>query len=266
MPRYWYDRMANKLPDNPTEEDIARRELNLRIVADRKPYFMRYIYPNIMSDYKKYISNARTKCIRTFGITLDALESMDESEQTEEQADFLRRYYYRFPVGIHDCVMNKICRRIENEFDSRTFIYDAEDKFDISILKTDAEYTSFEFQSIMKIYKEFNDKLKEKSASFTRKRKTDDDDMIEEIWMENFRTECALVCPNEDALYNAIIDISYKKNWSKYFAWEMMGDYIIRTLLKRRNYTVSYPVEREDGDIEYYGKRFAMLELEVAHD
>ena len=46
MPRYWHDRhVVGRM------EDGDDKEFQRRIVADRKPYFMRYIYPDLMKEY-----------------------------------------------------------------------------------------------------------------------------------------------------------------------------------------------------------------------
>ena len=61
MPKGWYDRVAAKGDDG---DDEATVQLNLRVVADKKPYFMRYIYPSLMRKYNTYISNTNKKALR----------------------------------------------------------------------------------------------------------------------------------------------------------------------------------------------------------
>ena len=52
MPRDWHDKHAvNKI------ESTAQRDFFRSIVASRKPYFMRYIYPSLMKEYNTYIKN-----------------------------------------------------------------------------------------------------------------------------------------------------------------------------------------------------------------
>ena len=99
MPRWWYDYHANKLPDNPMDEDIVKHDLNRRILADRKPYFMKYVYPQINRDYMTYVKNTAIKSLRQFGLTIEELQRISEDELTEEQADFLQFYEMKMPVG-----------------------------------------------------------------------------------------------------------------------------------------------------------------------
>ena len=85
MPRLWYDRhAANKI------EDPAQRELYLKIVADKKPYFMRYIYPALMKQYNTYIKNTDRNALREFQMTVAELYKLPIGETTERQREFLR--------------------------------------------------------------------------------------------------------------------------------------------------------------------------------
>ena len=134
MPRLWYDRhAANKI------EDPAQRELYRKIVADKKPYFMRYIYPALMKQYNTYIKNTDRNALREFQMTVAELYKLPIGETTERQREFLRYYEYRMPVGTNDCIMNKICRRFEDEFDGYIGKHNAAVKFDYTIMRSDAE-------------------------------------------------------------------------------------------------------------------------------
>ena len=112
MPREWHDKYAAGKID-----DDKKRELYRRIVADKKPYFMRYIYPDLMKEYNAYIRKTDRCALREFQLTMRELQQLPYSELTERQKEFLYYYDLRMPVGIGDCVMNKICRRLEEAFD-----------------------------------------------------------------------------------------------------------------------------------------------------
>ncbi len=57
MPREWHDRHSVNLI-----EDTDTRRFYLKLVADKKPYFMRLIYPALMKQYNTYIKNTNKKC------------------------------------------------------------------------------------------------------------------------------------------------------------------------------------------------------------
>lgn len=53
---------CGQLPEN-TEKQKHFKELCLKIVAENKPYFMRYVYPGLMTKYNKYCEVQRKRII-----------------------------------------------------------------------------------------------------------------------------------------------------------------------------------------------------------
>ncbi len=184
MPREWHDRHAASMIEDP-----ERRKLYRDIVADKKPYFMRYIYPTLMRQYNTYIKNTNKNALREFQMTVDELLNIPYGELTERQHEFLRYYklmrqyntyikntnknalrefqmtvdellnipygelterqheflrYYKIklPVGVGNCVMNRICVRFEEEFDHQSSALSSDVPFDYSIMKSGAQYSN----------------------------------------------------------------------------------------------------------------------------
>lgn len=262
MPRTWHDRhAANKI------EDDELRDFYRSIVADKKPYFMRYIYPALMKQYNQYIKNTNRNCLREFQMTVDELRMVPADELTERQSDFLRYYDYRMPVGTGDCVMNKICKRFEQEFDGYIRKHNSKIKFDYTIMKNASEdYTTTQYKAIKKLYEDYNKKMQSYTV-FAQSEKIDKYDAFTELseMNEEFRKSCDIICQNESALCNIVLDLCYQKSSSKRFAWNMCGSEIIHNLLLNHNHTVNFPTLDADGDIEYCGERFKIVskKLEV---
>ena len=262
MPKTWHDRHAvNKIE----EED--QKNLYRRIVADKKPYFMKYIYPALKKEYNTYIKNTDRKALREFGLTVSQIQGVPKDERTKEQEEFLRYYDIYMPVGTNDCVMNRICRRFEEEFNGIAGKLSSETKFDYEIMKSDAEYTVRQYYEIKKIYDTYNSQL-QSFKTFASYEKADSYEMSKTIQALNdfFIRECSVVCPNEEALCNIILDLCYRKAGTKKFAWSMCGDVIINNLLKKNNYGVNYPVLDEEGDFTYCGNRFSMASVMIEEE
>ena len=259
MPRSWHDRhSANKIEDDKT------REFYREIVASKKPYFMRYIYPSLMKEYNTYINNTNRNSLREFQLTVDELNNTPYCDLTDRQREFLKYYNYRLPVGVGDCVMNKICRRVEAEFDGHVGRHNSEVKFDYTIMKSDAEYTSQQFYDIKRLYDDYNQRLKN-YAVFADYERVDEYDSMSELTLMNneFRKQCETICPNEESLCNIILDLCYRKNSTKRFAWSMCGRTIINNLLKKNRNMISYLRLDDEGDIEYCGNKFVLEQVEV---
>lgn len=263
MPKYWHDRHSVNLI-----EDLDERRFQLSIVADKKPYFMRLIYPTLSRQYNTYVKTTNKNARREFGLSIEELELIPESERTERQNDFLRYYYTRMPVGIGDCVMNKICRRFEREFDGYLKRQTASTQFDFSIMKNGLGYSKDEFKAISNLYDSYRKRLQQ-FILFTSYERVDEYEAA--AYTEELRNEfvqgCDYICPNHEIQCNILVDLCYPKSYSKKFAWEMCGDQIILNLLKSNGMTIAYPTADENGVIEFKGKRFtaATKQLEVAY-
>ncbi len=256
MPKYWHDRYAaNKL------EDDEQRQFCRKIVADKKPYFMRYIYPQLMKQYNTYIKNTNKNAMREFQMTVDELLALEPDKLTDRQAEFLKYYHSRMPVGTAPCVMNRICKRFEEEFDGYIKRHNAKASFDYSIMKISADYTPSQFRDVTRLYEEYMDRMKH-YMMFTEYERVDECELASTVsaMSEEFQHKCLTVCQNSSILCDIILDLCYTKSSSKKFAWSICGSDIINNLLELNNRTVNYPTLSEDGDIYYGGNRFTIMQ------
>ena len=262
MPKDWHDRhAASKI------EDDEEREFYRSIVADKKPYFMRYIYPALMKQYNTYIKNTDRNALREFQMTVADLQALGDDEITDRQREFLKYYYHRMPVGTGGCVMNKICKRFEDAFDGYIGKHNAAVKFDYYFMRSDAEYTPKQFNAIKRLRDDYNRRLSS-YAVFADYERVDEYDSFAALSMmnEEFRRECSVICPDNRALCNIILDICYTKSSTKRFAWSMCGDDIIHNLLSSHGGVISYPVPDAGGEFEYCGERYAVETIQIGVD
>lgn len=259
MPREWHDRHSVN-----TIEDPEIRRLYLKLVADKKPYFMRIIYPALMKQYNTYIKNTNKNAMREFQMSIDEMLALPYSELTDRQKDFLRYYESRMPVGNNDCVMNRICRRFEREFDRYLGKHNANLDFDYTIMKSGAEYSRTQYNAILKLYENYNKRLRN-YAIFAKYERVDEYDAFSQMLeMRNeFVQECTRICPNRFTLCDIVLDICYKKNSTKRFAWEICGDEIIQNLLARNGGILSYPTLDTGGKVKFGGNRFAIKQVKI---
>lgn len=261
MPDTWYNWIANKLSkakDSDTKKDFW---VNRKIIADKKPYFMQYIYPSERAEFNNYKKKNNEKCLMRFRITLDEL--LQKENKTKEEERFVYCYYDRMPLGNAPCTINRICWKIEELFDNQ--YYATESDFDYSILKSDAEYTNKIYNKIKKIYEVYKKDIQNYMLYAKKERLKSDEKQIQKYLLkEQFREKCLKECPNEDELCNIVLDLCYTKSKnSKQFAWDICGETFIKNLLRRNGYKISYPELDEDGDIEFNGMHFSMKETEI---
>lgn len=259
MPASWHDHHA-------INRDVADgdREMYHEIVADKKPYFMRYIYPDLMKQYNTYVRNSNKNAIREFGISVNEIEALPDDERSDRMNEFLD-YFYRFiPVGLGDCIMNRICRKFESTFDGFLSKQKPTEKFDYSIMKRGCSYTKAQIARLSEAFATYHRRVKD-YAIYQKFERVDDDDALRrhsELKQE-FLHQCSLLCSDRFTLCDMLIDLCYKRNNAKWFVWDMCGDEIIENLLVRSGMKIFYPVRDDNGDVVYRGERFAMREIEL---
>lgn len=258
MPEEWYSRRSNVIRDGDSDETIQKKNFDMSIVADRKPYFMIYVYPHLKKEYDTYTKNADFKSTVMFGMHLEELAS--KQTLTKDEKEFIDYYKALMPVGINPCVVNRISWIFQNEFNGYLKRINSASSFDYNILKSDTEYSQKNYNEIKRLFKEYLAKVDEfrKKSSVER---IDDAQSERRNLVEIFKKECELICTNEDELCNIVLDICYKSESSKQFAWDICGNIFIKNLLKRNNYSLSYPEINNDGEFNYMGYWFTMVNV-----
>lgn len=269
MPEYWYSMRDNRIKDEDDEETIERKKFNQRIVASNKPYFMTYVYPQLKTRNNTYIkNNERGARWRFANYGVGNVSDLKEKNTNQEMTDYFDYFSRLTPVGNNACIINKISKVFERAFQGYMSKSYDHPKFDSSILKSNIGYSDNDYKKIYSIYKDYLMRV----DNFQKQIKTEKVDK-DYCWLERhrfvelFRSECEKVCPNEDELCDIVIDICYRTEKSKQFAWDVCGEKIIENLLRGSEGMIHFP-ERvdKDGDFEYCGKQFVMKNSKVVNE
>lgn len=247
MPKHWHDAKAAATSGDP---------IDVKICADKKPYFMTYRYPELRSQYLTFKSVADRKAKLLFGSGLDALLSKEDA--SSEENTYLE-YYHRFtPVQISHGVINRICNVCETYFEDLREA-PARSGFDPALLKTGVDYSRATKDAIKHLYLDYMARLQEVAAA------TDDELSAAKLMLlDDFRQECSLVCPSEIELCDIVVDICYSKEKSKQFAWDMCGAQMVTNIVRNTGGGIYWPKPTARGDIVYGGKRFKLEYLQLS--
>ena len=261
MPIEWYQYKVNVIdPELDDEETIARKELNMKLLADKRPYFFNYIYPERFKIEKQYRSNANRKAIYQFNLSIDQLlEKEQMHELTSEQAEFLYYYRLQLPSTNHNCVMNKICWRVEEEFKHWMSNHNKTKTFDYQLLKTDCPYNQTTYKQVQNLY-DLYVKIIERTKTTNKKLKHRNLEQSQQEILkikQNFKTEALKLCSNEEELANMLVDFCYSQNRSKRFVWDLVGEQLVDNLLQKNEGWFTYLVRDEAGDIAFRGHQFS---------
>lgn len=261
MPKEWFDYKANIYYDS-SGVPIDKNEFNLSILAEKKPYFFTYIYPEEERKYRKYIEQTERNCYSKFGVGIKQLS--EKNDLNEQESAFLEYYAKKMPVFTEQSVMNRICFKIEKQLDNLSPTSGV--LFDHSLLKTNKPYSASIYKKISKLYVEHNKRMKEYNSftNFIRLSKTEklEAQNRRRIFIEEFKEKALAITNNIEDLCNISIDLCYKNNKSKQFVWDICGEQIIKNLLSKNNHTYSYPVVAANGSIKFNGNSFEMITVQ----
>ncbi len=263
VPKEWLNARMFKVKDTDDELVVREKQINANIAAEIKPWFFIYRYSSLKSELDKYMKSVKSNCKIRFGKTLDDLYV--SNDKSDEEETFIYNYEKYMPVSRAAGTMNRICWRIEDEFKTMDVLPNVE--FNYSILKSNAEYTQDEYNSIKQLYDEYN---KNMQLFLKQKHKNElgDDEVGFDIMQlkDVFISECEKVCPNTEVLTNIVIDLCYDSNKNKTFAWDVAGEQIFNNLLKNNGCKIQYPIKDENGDIEFCGNKFSLYTQKIGGD
>ncbi len=266
MPQYWYDKNAcKKLPED-TAKQIHFKDLCMRVVAENKPYFMKYVYPDLLSKWNKYMKDANSKCIREFKMSLSELTH--KSDRTPPEEEFLKYYSALKPVGDNPCIINRISWIFEDVFQNFISEKMKAAAFDSSILKSGSKYSAGDYRKISKLKDEYDDTVRY-YQQLANKQRLDKEDVLlnRNMMLLKFKWQCEKICPNAKELCDIVVDMCYSSEKSKQFAWDVSGETIIENLLEKNHSTINYPVlTTGDGEFEFGGEHFMMCSKKIKGD
>ena len=253
MPKEWNNYHCNKKKKGDTKEDLEKKKFNIKILSDKKPYFMSYIYPHERRRYNKYMKDVNRNALVRFGKDMDEL--LQKKHKTKEEDNFIKYYYIKLPLNMYPCLMNKICFKVEELTDG--LLSESKSnrhKFDANILKNKGiEYKPSTYNRIKKLHDDYKSATQKYMMNVSDMKKGDDTTVANrrKVFANNFKKQALELCNNEDELCNIVVDLCYNTNESKQFAWDLCGDVIIKNLLKRSGGRIAYPIVDEEGDIEF---------------
>lgn len=247
---------------NKDDDDITKAEKYKynSMVVKKKPYFFIYLYSTLMNDYKAYEKNFNSISLTHFGIPIKAL--LRKKEHTEGELNLIRKYRKYSPVLETDCIMNILCKEIENmEFDIKykpncvSLLPEFAEKIDVDEEK---------MQSLTSIYKKYKAQKKYKGIEALVDNEGIQDDDMNEILRnvlyanrDEYKNEMVELFTSSKELFNYLIVMCDRNNWSYDCIWDIVGEDIIDIIPYGDTKVV---VEKEDG-FEYLGHFYGLEEV-----
>lgn len=260
LPKDWKKR--KRILDTDTPEEIQEKFKQNSMVISKKPYFFRYLYPELNEKYKKYEKLHDVVSKDKFGIKFKKL--LDKPEKTKEESDLIKRYRKYSPLIMSNCSMNILCKEFESmDFDikynkkSKSMLPKFEDKF---IFDEDRA------ELVRKMYRLYNGNksltmLNLIFAGMKNESEIREIKMNELDYMRDYIREDLLkdeIKDDEFLYYCWKISTEYSNfNWN--FVWDVLGEDIL-DVIEEGNAVI--PIRDEDGT-EYLGANYSLKIITV---
>jgi hypothetical protein len=265
VPKEWYDYKSVKI--NKEDDDKVKNDkiYNQLLLSNKKPYFFIYNYKHVKTKYEQYTNNNNNNCIIKFGKTLKEL--IDSDYRTEEENEFLKYYHALIPVSNNNSTVNRICHRLEGELDKLKIIIKKTD-FDKTILVTDKKVKPSIKEKLKELYEEYKkDVYNSMKGNKIKKIDKDEKKNTRLLFMTKFKNKADEICKSDkEVLCNGLVELLYDNINSKQFVWDICGEYIVDKLLKDNENTINYPVLNYNGDIEWCGNKYEMINKRIGDD
>lgn len=261
-PEHWVNwQNPDKSNERFTKEEI---ELNNKLLIEKRPYFMKYLYPRYKQKFKEHHDRYNYFCERKYGITIDELLKLEHL--TEEQENIVKNYNKFNPFIETACVMNNICRFMEKSVEmikinankrSPEYIFEI-------LFNKNIEITQEQIDEMEKVFKRYR-----KSRSLTNRL---GDNVIENdgiMTKEDFVAfDYDYISDDIQKLANLAVYVNYYMypTSPKNFCWDIFPTGIILNIYDNSDKNFTIPLRNENGDIEYMGKKYKRERIDINAD
>ena len=252
FPHHWTNWINPDKPnENFTKEEI---EFNNKLIIEKRPYFMKYLYPTYKMKFSEHYNKYEYLCYRTFGIHIEELLNIEN--KTEEQKQLANNYNRFNPLLETDCVMNNICRYMEKEIkEIKINVKKASPDYIFNILyNPKIDFTEEQMKEMLKVYKKYKASKSTQSNIDMYGEEENKNYSKEEIYALDFD----YISDDIQRLANIAIYINYVlyPKSPKNFCWDLFGEGILLNIYDNSNKGFSIPMLNENGKIEYMGKKY----------
>ena len=259
MPKHWT--RWTKISAEMNAEERQRAELNNRLIIDKRPYFMRHLYPRLNKKYSRYNRKYHNHCARTFGKSLETVlyDYHNLSHRLSAEEISIAEQYYKFsPIIETDCIANKACRFLESEvkeIKKKVKNKNVEDVVAI-LIDSSIEYDDNKYQQIKALHK----KYKSGKTNFAFIKDVNGKEMFSNLKQYNkfILEEAYAISADISELANLAVRVCYVDypHDTKQFVWQIFGEGVVGNVMKHRQETPMAPFLDASGGIEYLGSYF----------
>ena len=253
LPNSWTT--YQKILETDTEEEKARKEFENKLIIEKRPAFMKFLYSKYARQYKEFKDDFDLYCFTIFGKEFDKLGNDDK--QTQEYKDMIEYYNRKNPFLETNGVMNRVCNYMQEQLkDVKPKNKNCDNQKIFEKLYNTAIVLDNDNLEKMKVVKQEYDNFKK-----TKQLKTSEFTTYEQYY-KFLRNKCLQeISSNIQELANLGVYICYFLNPTKPkdFCWDVLGEGIVENL-KEKHPTARVPKLDPNGEIEYLGEKYSFVD------
>lgn len=256
FPKHWTKYQPILEDDSP--EERARKEFENKLIIDKRPAFMKYLYSHYSKDYNAFKDDFDRYCLIKVG---KKYNDLTEEEKNSELGQSIIKYYnQKNPLLETNGVMNRVSKYMQNQ---------------LKEVKTVSKFTNNE-QIFEKLY---NSKIELDESKLElmilKKKEYDDFKKLKQLKESDYstyqqyykflRNDCLeKISSNIQELANLAVYICYKLNPSKQknFCWDVFGGGIVENLIEK-NSSAHVPILDKNGNVDYLYDKYSMKQINV---
>lgn len=254
--RYWV-----KINKDDTDIEKSEKYKYNSMVVKKKPYFFIYLYKSLMDEYKKYEKNFTSISRKYFGLTIKEL--LRKENKTQGELSLIRKYRKYSPVLETECIMNILCKCVENtEFDIK-YKKNAKGTL-INFADNNIEFDEIKLQQLTELYREYKSQKRYKGILSIIDNEGIQDDDINEIMnniilshKDEYREKMYDIFSSSKELFNYLIEICKRNNYKENFIWDILKEDILDIIPDENSLII---VDDENG-IDYLGRTYNLKEV-----
>lgn len=263
LPEHWVK--WKKITDDMPYEEKERQEFYNRILAEKRPLFLTWLYSEYRRKYKKELAIYDNISKTNWGISFKDLKSM--ISKSEEQQKLIDRYNRKTGFIDNSSPMNLLSKYVELELGKiKEFRKTDCSKFDFSVLLSEGERrpTRYDIEKMIILYKEYKSLRK----SFRENHNEFEGYASSEQISEYIRRRAAsVISSNSSELADIAVTTCYGgslgKN-SKSFCWSVFGKDIVQNIRnKKKAKFVRVPLPSPTGNFEYLFSKYSFYNMSI---
>jgi len=243
-----------RITDDMGDDEAQLQKFYNRILADKRPYFMIWLYPHYRKKYMQEIASYDT--VSRTRWKLPFAELLEKCDRTPEQESLVRKYRKRTFFIDNNSVMNRISRHMDEsmrKIKHRQLERSAD--FDYHILVSESFVVPSPFvvekaRLLFKEWKSLNKSLRDRTAQDDENAFQSFDDINRYINKRAYAT----ISSNASELADIFIYLCYHVLGiqSRSFAWRCFGKEMVDNIKSKRNEKfVRVPFPSEGGNRKY---------------